>query len=196
MKFFIKIFNPLLLSWLFIIYLMGCANGLTSNAKKLSIYEIINKLNANVIFVRHALAPGIGDPENFELNDCSKQRNLDSEGKKQAEELGNFFRDSKLTFYEILSSEWCRCKETSSLLKFGSWKIFSGLNSFFDGHVNKEETLKDLKLKLDSLKPNTLVLMVTHQVNISAITGKFVSSGGIVIYNSVTGISESFEWSN
>ena len=154
----------------------------------------ISDLNANVIFVRHTLAPGVGDPISFNIDDCSTQRNLNQTGKMQANDLGNFFLQSELQFDEILSSEWCRCKETAALLNLGRWTVFSGLNSFFDGHVDKILTLRILNNKLDNLKLDSLVLLITHQVVISSITGRSVPSGGIVIYNSKSADSEYILW--
>ena len=80
----------------------------------------ISSIDANVVFMRHALAPGFGDPANFALENCATQRNLDSVGRKQAMEIGAEIRLSATTFTEVLSSEWCRCKETTELLGLGS----------------------------------------------------------------------------
>ena len=91
----------------------------------------IASIDADVVFMRHALAPGFGDPAHFALENCATQRNLDSVGRKQAMEIGAEIRLSATTFTEVLSSEWCRCKETTELLGLGSWDPFSGLNSFF-----------------------------------------------------------------
>ena len=140
--------------WFFICLLTLCLIGPSYTGTKyeqnLPIYETINKINANVIFLRHTLAPGIGDPKNFKLKDCSSQRNLDRVGRMQAAELGNLFRHNKVNVDEILSSEWCRCKETAALMQLGRWETFLGLNSFFEGYVNKKETLRLLNQKLAS----------------------------------------------
>jgi broad specificity phosphatase PhoE len=154
----------------------------------------MQNVNPNIVFVRHALAPGIGDPVEFDINNCSSQRNLDSIGKLQAKALGAFLQKSKIDFDSILSSEWCRCKETSELLNIGDWKTFTGLNSFFEGHVDKKESLQILNEKINSFSQNSLVLMVTHQVVISAVTGVFVPSGGMVFYNSLDGKAEAVPW--
>ena len=90
----------------------------------------------------------------------------------------------------LLSSQQCRCKHTAALLDLGSWKEFEGLNSFFQGHVNRTDTLDILQQKLDSLPTDTLVLMVTHQVVISAITNISPASGGFVVYNTETNTGE------
>ena len=174
--------------------LFGQATVFAQTEKNLSIYEKVKNLKVNVIFVRHALAPGFGDPKNFDLGNCSKQRNLNALGKVQAHNLGIFFRKNKLRFDEILSSEWCRCQETTALLDVGPWKTFAGLNSFFQGHVSKKNTLELLNKKLASIMHNGLVLMITHQVVISNITEKFVASGGVLLYSTTTGHSEIFDW--
>ena len=175
-------------------WLIGPSYSSTRYEKNLSIYETIRKINANVIFLRHALAPGMGDPKNFELKDCSTQRNLDRVGRVQAKQLGKFLRQNKVLFDEILSSEWCRCKETAVKIQLGRWETFLGLNSFFEGHTDKRKTLRLLKQKLDIIRSDQLVLMITHQVVISSVTGHFVASGEMVLYNSKTGVSEHFQW--
>ena len=194
MNLFLKFVTNFVLLCILTFCLCGPSYSSVDYKKNLSIYEEIDKISANVIFLRHALAPGTGDPKNFELTDCSSQRNLDTVGRKQAEELGNFFRQNEVKFDEILTSEWCRCKETAVLIRLGHWNTFLGLNSFFEGHVNKKKTLSLLNQKLDLIKPGKLILMITHQVVISAVTGSFVASGEMVLYNSETGASEHFQW--
>ncbi|XDZ66707.1 histidine phosphatase family protein [Alphaproteobacteria bacterium LSUCC0684] len=141
--------------------------------------------------MRHALAPGYGDPADFKIDDCSTQRNLDQRGREQARQLGRIFREERVSFDQILSSEWCRCKDTADELGLGAWQSFDGLNSFFQGYADREKTLAKLRERLDSLPPGKLVLMVTHQVVISAITGNSVGSGGIVLYNTTSAMSRS-----
>ncbi|EHI48029.1 phosphohistidine phosphatase SixA [SAR116 cluster alpha proteobacterium HIMB100] len=146
----------------------------------------LTQTGANVVFMRHALAPGYGDPDNFRIDDCDTQRNLDAAGRRQAEAIGHYFRDHQLTFTAILSSRWCRCTQTAELLNLGDWAEFDGLNSFFQGHVDRQKTLGLLRDKLDSLSADDQVLMITHQVVISAITGISPPSGGLVVYNTST----------
>ena len=92
-----------------------------------NIVEILKK-NNNIIFIRHSLAPGSGDPENINLKDCKTQRNLNSEGIKQSKKIGNFFKKNNIKLGEVLSSEWCRCKDTS-FYAFSNYRTFSDLNS-------------------------------------------------------------------
>ena len=143
----------------------------------------LNKINANVVFLRHTLAPGFGDPKNFNLDKCNTQRNLNKEGILQARKIGKFLIDNKIEFTEILSSEWCRCKDTINEMNIGYWNTFSGLNSYFQNFSDKNEVLSLLYEKLKNLKTNDLVLFITHQVVISEVTNISPPSGGIVIYN-------------
>jgi len=147
--------------------------------------DAIKEVDANVVFLRHAMAPGFGDPDNFSLLDCSTQRNLNENGRKQARAIGFSINKSGVRFNEIISSDWCRCKETAELLNIGTWQTFLGLNSFFQAYAERAVTLRELELKLKKLK-NGVTLMITHQVVISAVTGISVTSGEMVAYNSVS----------
>jgi phosphohistidine phosphatase SixA len=152
----------------------------------------IASIDADVVFMRHALAPGFGDPANFALENCSTQRNLDSVGRKQAMEIGSEIRRSATNFTEVLSSEWCRCKETAELLGLGPWAPFSGLNSFFQDFADKDVVLKKLEQKLRQLKPG-VTLMVTHQVVITSMTGQSVGSGEFIAFNTHTKEARKFK---
>ena len=145
----------------------------------------INEINANVIFLRHSWAPGFGDPENFKIDDCSTQRNLSDEGVLQARKIGKFFLINQIEFSEILTSEWCRCKDTINEMNIGDWKTFKGLNSFFQHFSKKKIVLPLLYNKLNNVKNDEIILLVTHQVVISEITNISPPSGGIVIYNTI-----------
>lgn len=161
-------------------------SGLSADTPQEPVRAALAQTGANVVFMRHALAPGYGDPDNFQIEDCNTQRNLDAAGRRQAKAIGRYFREHQITFTAILSSRWCRCTQTAEQLNYGSWSEFDGLNSFFQGHVDRQETLALLKDKLDSLSSDDLVLMVTHQVVISAITDISPPSGGLVVYNTST----------
>ncbi len=77
--------------------------------------NLINELKkgGKIIFIRHAYAPGGGDPSNFDIKDCSTQRNLSNDGRKQAKKIGNFFKNNNIIIDKVYSSEWCRCQETA-----------------------------------------------------------------------------------
>ena len=137
-----------------------------------------------VIFMRHALAPGSGDPDNFIIDDCSTQRNLDSNGIKQSQTIGENLKKNQIKLTKIFSSFWCRCKDTALLLNMGEFFTHKGLNSFYQGHVNREETLAELRELIKSLKVlKGTYLMVTHYVVIQAFTGISLSSGGMAVYD-------------
>ncbi len=137
----------------------------------------------NVIFMRHALAPGFGDPAAFSLDDCTTQRNLNDEGREQAEKIGTLLKSKGIVPTRILSSPWCRCRETADRLNLGSWQTHDGLSSFFEGHVDRDETIALLLEELNKIDDDEVWLLVTHQVVIQAVTGRTVQSGGIVSYD-------------
>ena len=144
----------------------------------------------NVLLIRHTLAPGFGDPQNFDFNDCSTQRNLDGEGREQAFRIGEKIKAAGIKFSKLYSSQWCRCLETAEYMNLGEITVEPGLNSFFQGIVPKDKTLSILQKRLESVEAKQeLVLMVTHQVTITAVTGITVSSGGAVAFNTKSGES-------
>tara|TARA_B110000971_G_scaffold77427_1_gene79518 strand:- start:430 stop:1005 length:576 start_codon:yes stop_codon:yes gene_type:complete len=162
---------------LFLFYL-----SFTTNLFSSSIWEEAREGN-KVILIRHALAPGGGDPAGFKINDCNTQRNLNKVGINQSKKIGKIFRDNKIPIDIILSSEWCRCKDTA-FHAFGRFKEFSALNSTFSYPFIKNETrqIKAIKkyLKNWNGKGKNLIL-VTHYSIITAITDAGPSSGEIVI---------------
>lgn len=189
-----------IVSWKYLLSFTGvvCLSISWANASSIqsnNLLKVIEQINADVIFLRHTLAPGFGDPENFNLADCNTQRNLNDVGRAQAVKIGIEFKSYGIEFEEILSSQWCRCKDTTKLLNLGDWNEFMGLNSFFQNFSNKEDTLAVLNKKLLS-KETGLTLMITHQVVIRAITGSVVSSGGLVAFNSKTGQSVIHKFDN
>jgi len=177
------------------LFVITILSGVSISASE-KLGEAIKDIDANVIFMRHALAPGYGDPDNFNINDCSTQRNLSASGIEQARRIGMFFRKSNVQFSDILSSQWCRCKDTAENLNIGKWEDFSGLNSFFEEHADRDKTLNLLNKRMKSIPDDGLTLMVTHQVVISAVTGLYAKSGGIVLYNSRTNESMYFDFGN
>ena len=132
-----------------------------------------------VLMLRHANAPGTGDPTNFSLDDCTTQRNLDQAGRAQARALGERLAQAGLRQAKVYSSQWCRCLETARLLNLGPVEPLSALNSFYERSHVRETTLAALRAFLASL-PTTSgpVVLVTHQVTITAFTGDGVASGG------------------
>ena len=180
--------KPLIFCYLLLtLVFLGAGQSVLSKESPQSVIEQLKEIDANVIFMRHAFAPGFGDPEEFNINSCKTQRNLNVEGQQQAINSGNYLRKENLKFDEIYSSHWCRCRETAKLLNFNIEKPFAGLNSFFQGHAQRKETLELLNQKMSKLDDSTLTLFVTHQIVISAVTGITVSSGKMVAYNTTNG---------
>ncbi|MCA1242752.1 histidine phosphatase family protein [Stappia stellulata] len=140
-----------------------------------------------VAVMRHALAPGTGDPAEFTLGDCSTQRNLDARGRAQAETIGEALRARGISFDQVLTSQWCRCRETATLLAMGQVDAFPALNSFFQQRAQREPQTRDTLAYLRALPEEDSVLLVTHQVNITALTGVYPSSGEIVVGRIGTG---------
>ena len=166
-----------------------CLLALPAQAGPLA--DAIDEIDADVLFLRHALAPGFGDPARFSIDDCRTQRNLSLSGRDQARRIGAYLRNETIDIRVILSSRWCRCVETAAELGLGPFTTHDGLNSFFDGHVDRDETIELLRAQLDRTAgtgtDGQVTLMVTHQVVITAITGIAPQSGGFVAYNSRTG---------
>jgi len=146
--------------------------------------ELWRALHAGEAFaiMRHAIAPGIGDPANFDVGDCTTQRILSQQGRQQAAEIGALFRDNGIKTARVMSSEWCRCLDTAEQLDLGPVERLPELNSFFENMAQRESQTAALK---SWLRPNRAgkpaLVLVTHQVNISALTGRFARSGEIIV---------------
>jgi broad specificity phosphatase PhoE len=131
-----------------------------------------------VLILRHAHAPGVGDPENFRLRDCSTQRNLDAAGRAQAVELGRRLARAGIAGAKVYSSQWCRCLETARLLSLGPVEELPALNSFFERQDERALRVSELRAFLASLPTDgPPVVLVTHQVTISSLTGRGAASG-------------------
>lgn len=140
-----------------------------------------------IAIMRHAIAPGTGDPANLRIGDCSTQRNLDERGRNQARDIGAALRDRSIEFDAIFSSQWCRTLETAELLGIGPVVEAPSLNSFFQDFSTRDNQTKQT-LDLIS-KSEGRLLLVTHQVNISALTGQSTRSGEILVIRSdATGV--------
>jgi phosphohistidine phosphatase SixA len=137
----------------------------------------------HVLLMRHANAPGVGDPAGMVLGDCSTQRNLDDRGRAQAKRLGERLRAAGLTAVPIYTSQWCRCRDTARLLDLGPVEDLPALNSFFEQPETKAARVKALRDFLDRLpRDDGPVVFVTHQVTVTALTGYFPASGeGLVL---------------
>lgn len=132
-----------------------------------------------VLMLRHALAPGFGDPPDFRVDDCATQRNLNDVGRKQARLLGARMRAAGIRAAKVYSSQWCRCLETARLLGLGAVEPLPALNSFFGQPEKRERKVDAVEAFLSRLpREGGPVVLVTHQVTIRGITDRGVGSGG------------------
>ena len=155
------------------------------------------KEGGKIIFIRHALAPGGGDPDNFKLNDCSTQRNLNQQGINQSKKIGFFFKKNKIPIDKVLSSEWCRCKDTAKYA-FKNFKTFNALNSFYSSKFekNKDKQIKDLKKYVSRWNAKENLVLVTHYVVILEMLDITASSGEIIVSDKNLNIIGSVETNN
>lgn len=137
----------------------------------------------HVLMIRHAVAPGSGDPVNFRIGDCSTQRNLSDQGRVQAGQIGDWLLARDIPVAGVYSSQWCRCLETAERMNLAPVKELAALNSFYERPQDREPNMNALRAFLNRQPVDgNLIILVTHYVNIAALTGIGVSSGeGILL---------------
>ena len=135
-----------------------------------------------LIFIRHAYAPGTGDPKNFDIKDCSSQRNLNYKGIEQSKKIGLFFIKNNIKIDKVISSEWCRCKDTA-YFAFKKFVTRSFLNSFYDIKFvkNKNKQINELKEYINKSTEVENIIFITHYINIHELLNLNTSSGEIII---------------
>ena len=138
--------------------------------------------NGKLIFIRHAYAPGGGDPDNFDISNCTTQRNLNTKGIEQSINIGKFFLKNNIVIGKVLSSEWCRCKKTAEYA-FKNYETRNFLNSFFSKKFshNKDSQIKELKKYIKNWDGKDNLILITHYVVILEVLGLSVSSGEIIV---------------
>jgi phosphohistidine phosphatase SixA len=135
-----------------------------------------------VVLMRHALAPGGGDPPQFKLGDCATQRNLSQAGREQAQRIGREFADRGVEVGAVWSSQWCRTRETADLAFPGKRQDSPAFNSFFGRPEAQSEQTRAALAQLQSWRGPGVLVVITHQVNITALTGVVPESGsGVVV---------------
>lgn len=130
-----------------------------------------------VVLMRHAQTdPGLGDPPGFTLGQCRTQRNLSADGRTQARRVGEAFRRQDIAIASVRSSAWCRCVDTAQLA-FGRHALWPALNSFFQGQGDGDAQTREVLQTVAALRAPVNWVLVTHQVNITALTGEFPAMG-------------------
>jgi len=140
-----------------------------------------------LIIMRHALAPGNGDPIEFDVNRCETQRNLSNAGRLQAKRIGETIKTHGINDAEIYTSQWCRCIDTGIDLGFSTPTELPLLNSFYQNRSTADSQTEQLRHwvlnRLTTPEPtdkHKVAILVTHQVNITALTGVYPASGEMV----------------
>ena len=134
-----------------------------------------------VVVIRHASTdPGVGDPPGFRLDDCSTQRNLSAAGREEARRIGEAFRARGIPVVQVLSSRWCRCLETARLA-FGTVEPWPPLNSFFNHRGREPERTRAVQIRVGERPVSGNLVLVTHQVNITALTKISPAQGEMVV---------------
>jgi phosphohistidine phosphatase SixA len=136
-----------------------------------------------VLFMRHAATePGLGDPKGFRIGDCATQRNLSAQGREDARRVGARLREERVAIERVYTSPWCRCRDTA-MEAFGRAEEWEPLSSFFDFPDREQEhteTVRKRVLAYGRKPPRGNVVMVTHNVNIAALTRQSVATGEMV----------------
>jgi|DEB0MinimDraft_10_1074344.scaffolds.fasta_scaffold26330_2 phosphohistidine phosphatase SixA len=148
------------------------------------VWEDLREDAGMVILYRHALAPGGGDPSDFDVKDCSTQRNLSDAGRRQARAMGDALRENKVNVRRVLSSPWCRSRETAELMKVGPVRTMMRFGSTFTAPSAVAQRRESLALKTIARQSNRsgVVVVSSHQANIVDLTGIAPTSGeGIVV---------------
>jgi phosphohistidine phosphatase SixA len=154
----------------------------SAQAKELAIWDQLQGTNPKgyVLLMRHALAPGVGDPENFVVNDCSTQRNLNEEGRQDARDIGSWLERRDVKILRVETSRWCRAKETAQLLNVRKVRLNKNLDSLFQDEsdwATHPQTKNVQKRILDHRNKRGLLVFVGHFVNFQAVAGVSLDSG-------------------
>ena len=160
--------------------------GQSAMANEEAIWDKLQGTNPKgyVLLLRHTIAPGVGDPENFKLNDCSTQRNLSQLGRDDAKAVGDWLKRRAIKISRVESSRWCRAKETAQLLGIGRVRLNANLDSLFESQdpAKSIQTVRVKKQIVDWRNKSGLLVLVGHFVNIGAVAGVGVGSGeGVLV---------------
>lgn len=168
-----------IISIAYIVALAFQAMTISTVSANANLWQSLNS-GDHFVLMRHALAPGFGDPDNFIIKDCSTQRNLNNEGRNQARAIGNIFRSHGIDGAIVYSSQWCRCLDTAKFLELGPVMELVSLNSFFEYFDRKKAQTGAIMQWITKLPLTYPAVLVTHQVNIIALTGLSPASGEMI----------------
>jgi phosphohistidine phosphatase SixA len=162
--------------------MMGLSAALALGKIPLAAAQDVPLRDGMILLFRHATAPGTGDPPGFRLEDCATQRNLSAEGRAEAERLGQWFRDRAIQVGKVYSSRWCRCVDTAALGFPGQFEVNDIFNSFFSDRDSEPLQTDAARALLLQWKGPGVLVVITHQVNITALTGIVPQSAeGVVL---------------
>lgn len=164
-----------------LLLLAGLSGASTAQADDNPAFWKALQQGGHVLLLRHALAPGTGDPADFSVDDCATQRNLNETGRQQARDIGALLRDAGIESAQVYSSQWCRCMDTAELLGVGQVQALPVLNSFFRNPERADPQTRALEAWIREQPLERPTVLVTHQVNITALTGIYPSSGELVL---------------
>lgn len=160
--------------------LLGAVPGWSWAAQGEDVWDVLRA--GGIVLFRHAEAPGVGDPPSFRLDDCATQRNLSSRGRGQALRLGERLRAQRVPVGAVWTSQWCRTRDTATLMDVGEVREEPAFNSFFDERGDEPAQTAAARARLLAWRGPGALVVVTHQVNITALTGESPASGeGIVL---------------
>jgi broad specificity phosphatase PhoE len=167
----------------FILGALALGLGSAAGADDRSLWNELRR-GGTVLLIRHASTePGLGDPAGFRLDDCATQRNLSARGREESARIGERMRREKVPIARVFASPWCRCRDTA-MLAFGRVEDWEPLSSFFDFPDREADYTASVKKRIASYawrSPGGNVVMVTHNVNIAALTKLSVATGEIVV---------------
>jgi phosphohistidine phosphatase SixA len=163
-------------------FLLLAAGGLIASGARAD--ELLDRLRAGglAMLMRHARTePGTGDPPGFRHDDCSTQRNLDAGGRAQARAVGERLRAERVPVGRVLTSRWCRCRETAELMALGPIEHFPPLDSFFEDRGRRAEQQAGMLAFIKAWRGPGNALLVTHQVNVTAVAPAYPRSGEMIV---------------
>jgi phosphohistidine phosphatase SixA len=164
---------------LFIAFML--ASGAANAADESAAWNAL-RADGNVALIRHASAPGpAGDPADYRLDDCATQRNLSEQGRTEARTLGERFRTQRVKVGKIVSSEWCRCRQTAELMNIGPVEVAPTFNNAFVLNVMRDALNAGARATIGAWRGPGTMVVVTHGQNIMAMLGIHPREGEVIV---------------